>query len=83
MTKKLDVGKALEKLRGSDKPKTRMTLLDEKNEALDEEKHETDPNAVPCRAVHAVLALLLCESYQNFTSGTLVVSSATAKFCMG
>jgi hypothetical protein len=37
MTKKLDVGKALEKLRGADDPKTRMTLLDEKNKALDEE----------------------------------------------
>src|SRR5262245_22917529 len=37
MTKKLDVGKALEKLRGGDDPKTRMTLLDEKNKALDEE----------------------------------------------
>jgi hypothetical protein len=31
LTKKLDVGKALDKLRGSDEPKTRMTLLDEKN----------------------------------------------------
>ena len=30
MTKKLNVGKALDKLRGSDEPKTRMTLLDEK-----------------------------------------------------
>ena len=29
--------KALDKLRGSDEPKTRMTLLDEKNKALDEE----------------------------------------------
>jgi hypothetical protein len=37
MMKKLDVGKALDKLRGSDKPKNRMTLLDEKNRALDEE----------------------------------------------
>lgn len=37
MTEKLDVGKALDKLRGSDEPKTRMTILDEKNEALDEE----------------------------------------------
>ena len=37
MTEKLNVGKALEKLRGSDEPKTRMTLLDEKNKALDEE----------------------------------------------
>ena len=37
MTEKLDVGKALDKLRGSDEPKTRMTLLDEKNKALDEE----------------------------------------------
>ena len=37
LTKKLDVGKALDKLRGSDEPKTRMTLLDEKNKALDEE----------------------------------------------
>jgi hypothetical protein len=31
MTKKLSVDKALEKLRGSDEPKTRMTVLDEKN----------------------------------------------------
>ena len=37
LTKKLDVGKALDKLRGSDEPKTRMTVLDEKNKALDEE----------------------------------------------
>jgi hypothetical protein len=37
MTNKLDVGKALEKLRDSDEPKSRMTLLDEKNKALDEE----------------------------------------------
>ena len=37
MTNKLDVGKELEKLRGSDEPKSRMTLLDEKNKALDEE----------------------------------------------
>jgi hypothetical protein len=36
MTEKLSVGKALEKLRGSDEPKSRMTLLDEKRE-LDEE----------------------------------------------
>ena len=31
------VDKALEKLRGSNAPKSRMTLLDQKNEALDEE----------------------------------------------
>jgi hypothetical protein len=37
MTKKLDVGKALEKLRGSDEPRSRMTILDEKNKALEEE----------------------------------------------
>ena len=37
MTKKLGVDKALEKLRGSDEPKSRITLLDEKNKALDEE----------------------------------------------
>jgi hypothetical protein len=37
MTNKLDVGKALEKLRGSEEPKSRMTILDEKNKALDEE----------------------------------------------
>jgi hypothetical protein len=37
MSKKLDVGKALDKLRSSDEPKSRMTLLDEKNKALDEE----------------------------------------------
>jgi hypothetical protein len=37
MINKLDVGKALDKLRGSDEPKTRMTILDEKNEELDEE----------------------------------------------
>jgi len=37
MTKKLDVGKALEKLRDSDKPRSRMTVLDEKNKALEEE----------------------------------------------
>jgi hypothetical protein len=30
MTEKLSVDKALEKLRGSDEPKSRMTLLDEK-----------------------------------------------------
>jgi hypothetical protein len=37
MTKKLSVDKALEKLRGSDEPKSRMTVLDEKNKAFDEE----------------------------------------------
>jgi hypothetical protein len=37
MSGKLSVDKALEKLRGSDQPKSRMTLLDEKNKALDEE----------------------------------------------
>ena len=38
MTEKTpSVDKALEKLRGSDAPKSRMTLLDEKNKALDEE----------------------------------------------
>jgi len=37
MTNKLDVGKAVEKLRGSDESKSRMTILDEKNKALDEE----------------------------------------------
>jgi hypothetical protein len=33
----MSVDKALEKLRGSNAPKSRMTLLDQKNEALDEE----------------------------------------------
>jgi hypothetical protein len=33
MTEKLSVGKALEKLRGSDEPKSRITLLDEKKRA--------------------------------------------------
>ena len=37
MTKKLEVGEALEKLRGGDESKSRMTILDEKNKALDEE----------------------------------------------
>jgi hypothetical protein len=37
MTNKLDVGKALDKLRGREEPKSRMTVLDEKNKALDEE----------------------------------------------
>jgi hypothetical protein len=37
MTKKLDVGKALEKLRDSDEPRSRMTVLDDKNKALEEE----------------------------------------------
>jgi len=37
MTEKHSVEKALEKLRGSNEPKSRMTLLDEKNKALDEE----------------------------------------------
>ena len=37
MTKKLDVGTALEELRGSDEPRSRMTILDEKNKALEEE----------------------------------------------
>ena len=37
MTEKLDVSKALEKLRGSDESKSRMTLLDEKTKALQEE----------------------------------------------
>jgi hypothetical protein len=34
MTNKLDVGKALEKLRGSEEPKSRMTILDEKIRSL-------------------------------------------------
>ena len=37
MTKKLDVGKALEKLRDSNEPRSRMTVLDDKNKALEEE----------------------------------------------
>ena len=37
MTKKLDVGKAREKLRDSDEPRSRMTVLDDKNKALEEE----------------------------------------------
>jgi prefoldin subunit 5 len=36
-TSKLDVGKALEKLRGKESPKTRITQLDEKIDALDDE----------------------------------------------
>ena len=36
-TTKLSVGKALEKLRGTDEPKSKMTRLDEKIDALDEE----------------------------------------------
>ena len=36
-TTKLSVGKALEKLRGTDEPKYKMTRLDEKIDALDEE----------------------------------------------
>jgi hypothetical protein len=34
MTKKLDVGTALEKLRGSDEPRSCMTILDEKIKRL-------------------------------------------------
>ena len=37
MTEKLNVGKALEKLRGSDEPRSRMTILDEKNKALEQD----------------------------------------------
>jgi hypothetical protein len=36
-TTKLSVGQALDKLRGTDAPKTKMTVLDEKIDALDEE----------------------------------------------
>jgi hypothetical protein len=36
-TTKLSVGQALDKLRGTDTPKTKMTRLDEKIDALDEE----------------------------------------------
>ena len=36
-TTKLSVGQALDKLRGADSPKTKMTRLDEKIDALDEE----------------------------------------------
>jgi hypothetical protein len=36
-TTKLSVGKALEKLRGTDEPKSRMTRLDEKIDDLDKE----------------------------------------------
>ena len=36
-TSKLDVGKALDKLRGTDLPKSKMTRLDENIDALDQE----------------------------------------------
>jgi hypothetical protein len=36
-TTKLSVGQALDKLRGTDTPKTKMTRLDEKIDAIDEE----------------------------------------------
>jgi hypothetical protein len=36
-TTKLSVGQALEKLRGTETPKTKMTRLDEKIDALDEQ----------------------------------------------
>jgi hypothetical protein len=36
-TTKLSVGKALEKLSGTDKPKSNVARLDEKNDALDKE----------------------------------------------
>jgi hypothetical protein len=36
-TTKLSVGKALEKLRGTDEPKSKKTRLDEKIDAVDEE----------------------------------------------
>jgi hypothetical protein len=36
-TTKLSVGQALEKLRGTDTPKTKMTQLDEKIDELDKE----------------------------------------------
>jgi hypothetical protein len=36
-TTKLSVGKALEKLRGTDEPKSKMTRLDEKIDDLDKE----------------------------------------------
>jgi len=36
-TTKLSVGQALEKLRGTEAPKARMTQLDEKIDALDKE----------------------------------------------
>ena len=36
-TTKLSVGKAIEKLRGTETAKTRMTRLDEKTEQVDEE----------------------------------------------
>jgi hypothetical protein len=36
-TTKLSVGQALDKLRGTDAPKTKMTRLDEKIDTLDEE----------------------------------------------
>lgn len=36
-TTKLSVGKAVEKLRGTDEPKSKMTRLDEKIDALDKE----------------------------------------------
>ena len=36
-TTKLSVGKALEKLRGTDEPKSKATQLDEKIDALDKE----------------------------------------------
>ena len=36
-TTKLSVGKAIEKLRGTDEPKSKMTRLDEKIDDLDKE----------------------------------------------
>jgi hypothetical protein len=36
-TTKLSIGKALEKLRGTDEPKSKMTRLDDKTDDLDKE----------------------------------------------
>jgi hypothetical protein len=53
-TTKLSVGKALEKLRGTDEPKSKATRLDEKIDALDKEtqrlramRHSLGPKKPP------------------------------------
>ena len=58
-TTKLSVGQALDKLRGTDAPKTKMTQLDEKISTLDEETQRSRAMTRRIRpAPSTILALL-------------------------
>ena len=45
---KLSVGQAIDKLRGTDEPASKMARLDEKMDALDEETRQLRAMQTPC-----------------------------------